>query len=75
MTGASNLLGQTNASPVSDAEKSKEEEDQQERNTKKAKINNQSLSAIPVKVNSYKDMVTGGKEDQEDANRVLEEEG
>ncbi|WJX95675.1 hypothetical protein P8452_76963 [Trifolium repens] len=41
MTGASNLLGQTNASPVSDPEKSKEEEDQQERNTKKAKINNQ----------------------------------
>ncbi|MCI47635.1 hypothetical protein A2U01_0068877, partial [Trifolium medium] len=57
MSSARTLLGHNNASPVSKPEKSKEEEDQQERNTKKAKGGEQSFSVEVSKVGSYRNKV------------------
>jgi hypothetical protein len=74
MSGASTLLGQNHASPVATPAKSKEEEDQQERNTKKAKDSEQSGRSVATKGGSYKEMVTGVSEERREADLAQEEE-
>ncbi|MCH94654.1 hypothetical protein A2U01_0015617, partial [Trifolium medium] len=83
MSGASTLLGQNNASPVANPEKSKEEEDQQERNTERAKGGEQKFSSDASKIGSYRSKVTGvseengnqGRFQEDDDEREEEEEG